>query len=450
MEIQQARLFSDQRLIKLIIPLIIENAMAILVGLVDGIMVSVVSEAAMSGVSLVNNLTNVMLTLFAGLATGGAVLTSQYLGAGEKEKARQSAGQMVIVAICVSVAMMLLCVTLNRYILLLFFGAVEKDVMDAGITYFFYNAISFPVIALYNVGAAIHRSQGNSKITMKCSIVKNIVNIIGNAICIYGLHMGVEGVAIPTLLSRLVGTSMILIPLFLPGQQLRLQVNNLCRIHWNMLGKIFRIGIPTSLENSMTHVGRVLVLGMVTPFGTIHTAANATTNNISNFAIIIPTAVKMALITVAGQCIGAHDVPQAKFYTKKLMKWGYAATGAVILLVLLLRTQLLGLYSGLSEETVRLTEQLIFIDLSGVATFYILAFTLPSTLRAGNDGTYIMAVSITSLVVFRVGLSWVLCTLLGWGVIGVFVAMVTDWVVRGILNLVRYLSGKWQRNCYLT
>lgn len=450
MEIPQQRLFSNRRLVKLIIPLIIEQAMAILIGLVDGIMVSVVSEEAMSGVSLVNNLTNVILTLFAGLSTGGAVLTSQFLGAKDKEKARQSAGQMVILAISISAFMMLVCVTLNRHILHLFFGAVEKPVMDAAITYFFYNAISFPVIALYNVGAAIHRSQGNSKVPMKISLVKNTVNIVFNAVCIYGLHMGVEGVAIPTLLSRLVGAVFILLPLFKPGQEIHLKLSHLRKVKWDMLGKIVKIGIPASLENSLTHFGRVLILGMITPFGTIHTAANAATANISNFAIVVPGAIRLALITIAGQCIGAHDIPQAKYYTKRLMKWAYAITGAVVCVVFLLRSQLLSLYPTLSPETVELTKKLIAIDLSGMAVFYSLAFTLTGTLRAGNDGTFIMTVSLTSLVVIRLGLSWLLCTYLGWGVVGVFVSMITDWAVRGILNLIRYLSGTWEKKAYLT
>lgn len=450
MDIPRQRLFSDRQLTKLIVPLIVEQALAILVGLVDGVMVSVVGESEMSGVSLVNNFSNIILTLFAGLATGGAVLTSQFLGAAQKEKARYSAGQLITLSLGIGLVMLVLCLLFAKQILVMAFGEVEQAVMDAAVVYFCYNAVSFPFIALYNAGAAIFRSVGNSKISMKISLLKNAVNIAGNAICIYGLHMGVDGVAIPTLLSRIVGAVVILIPLFLPGQELRLKMDSMVKLQGKMMGKIFGVGLPNAFENSLFHLGRVIVLGMVTPFGTIHTAANAAASNIVGFALVIPGAMKLALVTVAGQCIGAHEIDQAKFYTKKLLIWTYVFQNIAIAVTFLLRWQIIGLYTSLSPETVRLTEQLICIHFAGAFLLYPLSFVLSSTLRAANDGTFIMLVSIVSMATLRVGLSWVLCTRLGWGVPGVWIAMVIDWVSRSAFFVARYLSGKWQKKCYLT
>ena len=449
MDISRQRLFSNQQLIALIGPLIIQQALASMVGLVDGVMVSVVSEAAMSGVSLVNQISNIVLQLFAGLATGGAVLTSQYMGAGNKNAARRSAGQVITVSLLIGVLMMVPCLMFSKQLLRLAFGAVEKDVMDAAVTYFFYNAISFPFVALDNAGSAIFRSLGNSKISMKISALKNAINIVGNAICIYGLHMGVDGVAIPTLLSRVAGAVLILIPLFMPGHELRLRMENLLKLQGQMIGKILRIGIPNAFENCIFHLGRVIVLGMVTPFGTIHTAANAAGNNVVSFALIVPGSIKLALITVAGQCFGARDIEQAKYNTKKLIGGCYVVQNVIIILIWLLRRQIIGLYASLSPETITMTEQLIAIHMTGAFFLYPLSFVLPSTLRAANDGTFIMSVSIISMVVLRVGLSWVLCTQLGWGAAGVWTAMVIDWVGRSICFVIRYLTGGWKKRCYL-
>lgn len=450
MNVSRQRLFSNRKLIKLIIPLIIEQALAVLVGLVDGIMVSAVSEAAMSGVSLVNNVSGIVLNLFIGLATGGAVLTSQHLGAKKRGVARQSAGQLITLSLGVSLVLMVPCLVLSKQILVLTFGNVEQAVMDAAVKYLFYNALSFPFLALYSAGAAIFRSLGNSKISMNVSILTNAINVIGNAICIYGLHMGVEGVAIPTLMSRIVGAVVILIPLFRPGEEFRLRSNNLVKIEGKMMGSILRIGIPTALENSIFQLGRVIVLGMVTPFGTIQTAANATAGDITSFAIIVPTAFRLALITVTGQCFGAHDIDEAKSITKKLLIWCYILGNAVAAVIYLLRFQIIGFYATLSPDTVQLTNMLVSIYIAGAFVMYPLSFVLPGTLRAANDSAFVMMVSVISMLMLRVGLSWVLCTGLGWGVVGVWISMIADWVGRLVCFIIRYYTGGWKKRCYLT
>ena len=202
MELQKERMFSNKMLVRLLIPLVIEQALSVLVGMADGVMVSSVGEAAISGVSLVDMINNVVLTLFAGLATGGAVITSQFLGARDKENARLSAAQVVTMACLAGLGFMALCLAFGENIMRFLFGSIDAEVMEKGLVYFRITAMSFPFIAVYNAGAALFRSQGNSKVSMEVSLLMNVINVAGNAICIYGLKMHVEGVAIPTLVSR--------------------------------------------------------------------------------------------------------------------------------------------------------------------------------------------------------------------------------------------------------
>lgn len=301
MKLQKEELFTNRMLLRLIFPLVIEQALAALVGMCDGVMVSSVGEAAISGVSLVDMINNVILNLFAALATGGAVITSQFLGAKRPAEARRSAGQLVSMAAGFGLGIMVLCLLLAQRMLRLFFGSIEPDVMAAGLTYFRITALSFPFLALYNAGAAIFRSMGNSKVSMKVSVVMNAINVGGNALCIYGLHMGVAGVAVPTLVSRAVAAVLILALAARPGQEVRLISHNLTHLYPKMMGNILRIGIPSAFESCLFQLGRVVVVSMIALFGTTQTSANAVANNLDTIGIIIGQAMGLAMITVVGQ-----------------------------------------------------------------------------------------------------------------------------------------------------
>ncbi len=443
MRLQEQGLFTNRMLVRLILPLVIEQALATLVGMCDGVMVSSVSEAAISGVSLVDMINNVILNLFAALATGGAVVTSQYLGARQEENARRSVGQLVLMAGAFGILMMGLCLALARQMMRLFFGSIEEDVMEAGLTYLRITALSFPLIALYNAGAAIFRSDGNSKVSMKVGVLMNVINVLGNALCIYGLRMGVAGVAIPTLISRGVAAVVILALAARPGT-LRLQRENLTGVQPKMMRKILHIGIPSAFENSLFQLGRVIVVSMIAIYGKSQTSANAVANNLDSVSVIVGNAMGLAMITVVGRCIGAGKPDQAVAYTKKLMGWCYLVQDSVAITVLLLLPQLVGLYTSLTPETAALAKKLIVIHAGCAIFIWPIAFVLPNALRASNDVRFTMAVSVGSMLFWRIGLSWILCVRLGWGAVGVWVAMIVDWICRSVFFLGRMRSGKWK------
>lgn len=441
---EQQRLFSNQKLIRLILPLVIEQGLTILVGMCDGVMVSSVGEAAISGVSLVDMINAVVLTLFAALATGGAVVTSQFLGAQQMEKARRSAGQLVWMAAGLGMAAMILCLVFAKGLLRLFFGSIDADVMAAGLLYLRITALSFPFIALYNAGAAIFRSVGNSKVSMKVSVLMNIINVVGNAVCIFALKMGVAGVAVPTLISRAVAAVLILVLASNPRQELYLQRESLFRLDRRMMGSILHIGIPSACENSFFQLGRLVVVSMIALFGTTQTSANAVANTLDSVGIIIGQAMSLAMVTVVGQSVGAGDPEQVKYYVKKLIGWSYVLMGICNLLIILFIDPLIGLYSSLSPETVLLARRLVLIHSAFAIVMWPASFVLPNALRAANDVRFTMWVGVGSMVAFRIAGSWILCVQLGWGAIGVWIAMIIDWVCRISFFVPRMLSGKWQ------
>ena len=441
---EQQRLFSNQRLIRLIIPLVIEQGLTILVGMCDGVMVSSVGEAAISGVSLVDMINAVVLILFAALATGGAVVTSQFLGARQMEKSKKSAGQLVLMAGVLGSVSAVLCIVFARGLMKLFFGSIDQAVMDAGLIYLRITALSFPFIALYNAGAAMFRSTGNSKVSMQVSLLMNLINVVGNAFCIFVLKMGVAGVAIPTLVSRAVAAAVILAMAAQKKHELHLQRQWLTHIDRDMMGSILRIGIPSACENSIFQLGRLVVVSMIALFGTTQTSANAVANTLDGVGIIIGQAMGLAMVTVVGQSVGAGDLKQTSYYIKKLMLWTYVLMGISNGLLFLFVDQMVGLYSSLTPETVVLARTLVQIHSGFAILLWPVSFVLPNALRAANDVKFTMWVGVGSMILFRVVVSWFLCVQFQMGAIGVWIAMILDWVCRISFFLPRIFSGKWQ------
>ena len=447
MDLSRQQLFTNKALVRLVLPLLLESAFGILVSVVDSIMVSSVGEAAISGVSLVGNISGILLNFALSLAGGGAVVTSQLLGAGKKQEACRSAGQLITMTTGVSLLITAFCLLFSRQLLQLFFGSIEQTVMDAAVTYFFYNAISFPFLALCSSGTAIFRSRGNSKMSLYISLLRNVVNVSGNAICIYGLKMGVEGVAIPTALSCLIGAVVIMGAAFSPKEEVRPAMRDVFSVHPGLMKRIARIGLPSAFGNCFHQFGRVLMLSMITGFGTTQIAANATANSITGFVIICTTSFSTAAITVIGQCVGAGDAQQLKLNFKKLMVSSYLLFSLASLVVYLLRYPIIGLYDSLSPETVELTAQLLFIYLIFGVVLHPLAFAMPGCLQATNNSAYTMWVNTVAMLGFRMAAAWLLCIHFDMGAVGVWIAMGIDWTVRAVCFSWFWFTGRWKTKC---
>lgn len=437
-------LFTNQALKKLIIPLIIEQALAVTVGMVDTIMVSSVGEAAVSGISLVDMINILLINIFAALATGGAVVSSQFIGAQDRDRAKQSASQLLFVTLVVSLLFAIAALAFKRPILNLVFGRIEADVMGNALTYLFYSALSYPFLALYNACAALFRSMGNSRISMLTSLLMNGINIVGNAILIFGFNMGVAGAAIATLFSRIVAAIVMLVLIARSSNLIYVDFKTKFRPDWAMIKKILYIGVPNSFENSFFQLGKILVLSIVTMFGTMQITANAVANNLASFGCIPGQAMGLSLITIVGQCVGARDTKQAVYYTKRVLKYSHAAVLITNLFVIVSLPWILQLYS-LSAETAQYATIIILIHNTCSIIFWPESFELPNALRAANDVRYTMWIAIISMLLFRIAFSYVLGLGFGMGVIGVWIAMILDWIFRDIFFIGRFAGGKWKQ-----
>ena len=436
--------FSNRALKRLIVPMIIEQFLAILVGMSDSIMVATVGEHAVSGVSLVDNIFILLIYLFAALATGGAVVMGQYLGQNKHEKANRAVNQLILFTALFAICIMIGLYLARNLILHRVFGAIEANVMEASKTYLLIVSASIPFIALYNAGAAVFRTMGNSKVPMYLSMMMNAINVGGNAILIFGFGMGVAGAATSTLVSRVISAVAIILLLCSPEHLLHLERPFSFKLDFGMLKKIAYIGIPNGLENGMFQLGKIMVLSMITGFGTAAIAANAVSNIIATFQVLPGMSVGMAVITVCSRCVGAGDYEAARYYTRKILKLVHILIIVFSVTTLVALPGIMHLYN-LSDDAMTFTKQIIWYH--GICCMLIWpeAFTLPNTLRAAADVKVTMVLSIISMWVFRFGFSYLLTMVFHMGIFGVWVAMTIDWLVRGIFFVCRYRSGRWQK-----
>lgn len=436
-------LFSNRELANLIGPLVIEQLLAVFVGMADSIMVANVGEAAVSGVSLVDNIMILIINIFAALATGGAVVAGQYIGRKDEKSACKAATQLVWFVSLSAVAIMILVYFGKDIILNQVFGHITAEVKGHADIYLLIVTASIPFIALYNGGAAIFRAMGNSQVSMRVSLLMNAINVTGNAILVFGLRIGTAGVAIPTLISRMVAT--IVITVLLCNQTRILHIERTLKIRFDgrMIRKILAIGVPNGLENSMFQLGKILVLSLVSTFGTYAIAANAVSNAIALFQILPGMAISLAITTVISQCVGANDYEQVHYYLKKLLAIIYVAMVGTVALIFLALPLILKAYN-LSDQTAAATTNIIHFHGISAMIIWPLSFALPAAYRAAGDAKACMYTSIVSMWIFRIGFSYLVGKYMGLGVFGVWVAMVIDWVVRAICFIIRYFNGKWK------
>lgn len=436
-------MFTNEDLRKMIVPLFFEQLLVMLVGIADTFIVSYVGESAVSGVSLVNMFNTVFIYLFTALASGGAVMISQYIGNKDKKNAILSSSQLLMFSTIFSIVIAILVCATNEWLLRLMFGQVDNAVMESCVTYLRISAYSYPMLAIYNAGAAMQRSLCKTKVTMYISIIANIINVVGNIIGVFVLKAGVAGVAYPSLIARLFSAIAITILCFKTNQEAYYTKDDVMTWDVPMLSRILKIAIPNGVENGIFQLVKVALGSVVALFGTYQIAANGIAQSIWSLAALVGSAMGPVFITVIGQCQGAQDDEATQYYFKKLMKitliFSIAWNGIVLAL-----TPIFMQFYAVSEQTKELVIILVLIHNVFNTVAFPFSGPLSNGLRATGDVKYTMIVSIASTVGGRLVLSIILGIYCHMGVIGIAYAMCLDWSIRAIIFYLRYRSGKWK------
>ena len=435
--------FSGKDLRNMIVPLFLEQLLVMLVGIADTLVVSYAGEAAVSGVSLVNQFNTIFIYLFTALASGGAVVISQYIGRKDPESAGKSASQLLMFGTVFSFLIAVVVLIGNKGMLRLLFGKVEDSVMEACVTYLKISAYSYPALAIYNSGASVYRSLGKTNVTMYISVLSNIINVVGNVIGVFVLHAGVAGVAWPSLIARTFSAVVITVLCFRKKNEVVYSAGWIFKWDIDCLKRIWNIAIPNGVENGIFQLVKVALSSIVALFGTYQIAANGVAQSIWSLAALAGVAMGPAFITVIGQCMGNKDTESADYYLTKLSKITLALSSGWNLLILIFTPLFLQFYA-LEPQTKQLVIWLVLIHNVFNAVAFPFSGALSNGLRAAGDVKFTMYVSVLSTIAGRLFLSYLLGIVLHMGVIGIAGAMVCDWVIRAAIFIWRQKSGKWK------
>ncbi len=437
-------LYTNKDLKKLIIPLVFEQLLAILVGMVDTVMIAGVGEAAVSGVSLVDTINILVINLTASLATGGAVVAGHFLGQKDGKNAGRAAWQLVLFSIWMSAVVTIVFLAAHKPLLRVIFGQVEPAVMESATTYLIITAISICPLAIYNSCAALFRAMSDSKTTMLIAIAMNLINVVGNAILIYGEKIGGAGAAIATTLSRTAAAVIIMVLFFHTDRVISFKGQATWRMDFKLIKKILYIGVPNGLENSLFQLGKILLLSLISTFGTYAIAANAVCNTLAGFNILPGQAINMALLSVVSVCVGAGDYGQARYYTRKLVRLAMAALACISGILIVFAPLIMKIYH-LTPQTEELAIQVIRWHATLAIFFWVPSFTVPNTLRAAGDVVWTMLIAIASMWTFRIVFAYIFSNYFDGGLIGVWIAMTIDWAFRSLCYCLRYRGHKWEQ-----
>ena len=435
-------LFDNRALFGLILPIVVEQALNSIMGMADTVMVSTVGSDALSAVALVNSINNLVIQIFSAMTAGATIICSQYIGSGNKGESGRAAGQVVLTVLVISLSITVFCIVGGERLLGLIFGTVEDSVMKKALTYFMITVISYPFLALFSAGAAFYRASGNSKFPSKISVVSNVINVIGNTLFIYGFKWGVAGAALATLLSRAFCTVVIFYCLRKPKQEIVVRDYLKIRPDVPLILKIMAISVPAGIENGMFQFGKLAVQSTVSTMGTVAISAQAMTDILELVNGIFSNSVGIGLITVAGQCIGARRIEEAKYYVVKLM--GIAWIGVLVSCLLVLAiTKPVTWISGMEPEAANMCFELVAAMTVVKPILWVGAFGLPYGFKAAGDVRFSMIVSVCSMWIFRVALGSFLVKTFHLGLMAVWIGIFIDWLARAVIFTVRFVRGRW-------
>ena len=435
--------FTAHELTSLIIPLIADSFLSILIGMADTIMVARCGEAAVSGVSLVDTISNLLITVFSAFATGGAVVVSQYLGHGDDGNAKSSAVNLVYISIAISVAMTAIIFPIRGWMVDALFGSIEDEVRASTEAYFVPILISYPFLAVYSALTAISRAERRSFRTMMVSVLMNAINIGGNAFLIYHEGLGPRGAGIASLASRIAGCAVMMAMMMHKDEELNLRGILRGPVSPALICRILRIGVPSGLEGAAFHIGKIMVQSLTASLGTSAMAINAVAANYNSYANIPGIGINLAMITIVGQCRGNDNLRDVRYYTRLLLTLVFITTAMVNIPLYIWSPEVIGIY-GLQDSSLAAAIPICRLCLIMCTVIWPFAFTLPNMLKAVGDVKYILFASFASMWIFRVGGAYFMVRLFDMGIEAIWYAMYLDWACRGILYSWRILSGRWE------
>jgi len=425
-------------------PVIAENFLQTLLGVVDMMMVSQLGAAAVAGVGAANQVIWVLTSAFGAVTVGTTVLIAHAIGAGDPAQANRVAKQSLFLSILIAVALAVVGVFFSDQIMWLM-GA-EHDLAAAGSVYLRIVLVAgFFVITMFVIGAAL-RGAGDTQTPMKVTAFINVINVIAAYGLIFGKfglpQLGVAGSAWGATIARMVGTAILLVVLLRGRVPVSLRGRGGWRPDFGLIRRLFRVGIPSMIEQLLLSGGMLLYGVLVIHMGTHVYAAQRITLQIISLSFMPGFGFSMAATTLVGQSLGARLPQRAEDGAWRATWLALIWMTAAALLATLFGHQVIGLFSRDAD-----------IIAMGVPALAILALTQPfqaigqvlaGALRGAGDTRFPMWVTTASIWLIRVPLAYLFGPVLGLSLAGVYVSNVIDSIIRAALTYWRFRKGRWK------
>ena len=426
---------------KLIAPVFLEQAFMVAMGMVTTILVSRVDSYALPAVSVVDGILNLVLAFFGALTIGATIIVAQYTGKGDREKASGVAAQAIVLSVGFGVIFcIVLAVFRNQVIDLLFGSAAEGVILDARL-FMGISAFSLPAVAVMLCVLGVLRGSGNTHIPMAITMIVNIVNLVLGLVLIW--NFGVAGAAFALLIARYVGAVLGLLYIIKRSLTIRFSGISSFRPNFSIQKMILGLGLPTSVESGTFQMGKLVITVFVAGMGTAAIASNAVIASVSGILFSLGTVFSTGTTILVGQRVGRGKIDDVKKTAYFTVAASMFALFIACVIIYVFMSPMLSLYE-ITDEMMAILRPVIIILCIVTPIFWSASFVGPAALRATGDVKYAMVVAIASMVFVRVALAYILGVLLGLGILGVWLSMYADWVVRAVFFMLRIKSGKWQ------
>jgi len=428
--------------IGILIPIMVDQTFIILMSLFNTAMISSSGVSAVSAVSLVDSLNIFLINVFIAVATGGTVIVAQYKGSGNLDMVSRTATQAIAAVTIFSVLISGIVILFHSSTLNLLFGNAEPDVFHNATIYLIGSCISYPLIAIFQAVCGALRGVGETKPVLGLSLFMNLTNLVLNVLLITIFDMGVIGLVISVITARLLGMIASLIYLIKYSHTIRFRIKEALSFDFTIFKKIMFIGLPFAAEQMFFNGGKLLTQTFIVQLGTLALTANAIGGSIALLFQTGPNALSIAIVTIVGQCIGRKNITDARKFVKSFIGLSAILSAVTAALLLPFFPLMMKMFSP-PDEIISTILTLVLINVIAQPLVWSLSFIMPSALRAAGDSSFTSLVSLLSMWLFRVIFGYILGITLGYGIIGVWIAMVAEWGVRGFIYVRRFKGDKW-------
>jgi len=442
--LKETDVFSYSMLIRMYIPVLIEQALIALLAVADTMMASYLSDAATAGVSYVTSINNWVNSFFSSMAAGASILTSQYIGQKRTNSAATSARMALLANGCIALVFSLILGMNPKGTLLFLLGDVDSAALGYAVDYFRFMIPAYVFRAIIYICTATLRAEGDTRTPMIISVGMMVLALSLKFALSYGLDLGVKGFSLATTVAA--GITMVTAVLMLEFGKDRFRIfgdrHGKKFLNLSMALHSLRVGFPVAIDSSMFQLGVLILARLLVTYGVVHSAANGIMIQISPVLYLAGTCCGTVGLVAVSRSIGAGDKEQAKRYYRLLLLTAVLLQLVHSVLGFIFADQLVRLFGG-SEEVYALAAKLIRIYVCMAMPAYPGAFVQPQLLRGAGDTKFTMWCSIGAMFLIRIGCGYILGTVFEMGAVGLCIAMGINWIMRSIAFFARFCSGKW-------